>query len=158
MALIGFQHAELIVSSNFYAVAHPSEPNYCAAAGGDTFGMDNDNFNQIPANVSTVVDLLETRGISWAEYQVRKLSPQNLVYHILTNLTRSILLTPVSRVSTTRTSKPTSLTTFANTTLWSFTTLSFPTTALRATSRTSPTSPTISRRRSFPSGLLSLPT
>lgn len=31
--------------------------------------MDNDNFNQIPANVSTVADLLETKGISWGEYQ-----------------------------------------------------------------------------------------
>lgn len=31
--------------------------------------MDNDNFNQMPANVSTVADLLETKGISWGEYQ-----------------------------------------------------------------------------------------
>jgi acid phosphatase len=50
-------------------VTHPSEPNYCAVVGGDNFGMDNDDFNTIPANVSTVVDLLDTKGISWAEYQ-----------------------------------------------------------------------------------------
>jgi acid phosphatase len=31
--------------------------------------MDNDDFHAIPANVSTVVDLLDTKGISWAEYQ-----------------------------------------------------------------------------------------
>ena len=31
--------------------------------------MDNDILNKIPANVSTVVDLLESKGISWAEYQ-----------------------------------------------------------------------------------------
>lgn len=31
--------------------------------------MDNDNFNQMPANVSTVADLLDTKGISWGEYQ-----------------------------------------------------------------------------------------
>jgi len=31
--------------------------------------MDNDDFNQIPANISTVVDLLDTKGISWGEYQ-----------------------------------------------------------------------------------------
>ena len=31
--------------------------------------MDNDNFNQVPSNVSTLIDLLEDRGISWAEYQ-----------------------------------------------------------------------------------------
>ncbi|EAW08372.1 acid phosphatase PHOa [Aspergillus clavatus NRRL 1] len=55
--------------TNFYAATHPSEPNYCAAAGGDTFGMDNDNFNQIPANVSTVADLLDTKNIAWGEYQ-----------------------------------------------------------------------------------------
>ncbi|KAJ5130953.1 uncharacterized protein N7515_006992 [Penicillium bovifimosum] len=58
-----------ILLTNFYAVTHPSEPNYCAAAGGDTFGMDNDDFKQIPANISTVADLLDTKGISWAEYQ-----------------------------------------------------------------------------------------
>jgi acid phosphatase len=31
--------------------------------------MDNDDFHDIPANVSTIVDLLDTKGISWAEYQ-----------------------------------------------------------------------------------------
>lgn len=31
--------------------------------------MDNDDWHQIPKNVSTVVDLLDTKGISWAEYQ-----------------------------------------------------------------------------------------
>ncbi|KAL4768889.1 phosphoesterase family-domain-containing protein [Aspergillus nidulans var. acristatus] len=58
-----------IVLSNFYAVTHPSQPNYCAAAGGDTFGMDHDDFLRVPANVSTVVDLLDTKYIAWAEYQ-----------------------------------------------------------------------------------------
>ncbi|KAI2788812.1 Acid phosphatase [Penicillium oxalicum] len=58
-----------ILLTNYYAVTHPSEPNYCAAAGGDTFGMDNDKFQQIPANVSTIADLLDTKAISWAEYQ-----------------------------------------------------------------------------------------
>ncbi|KAK5791454.1 hypothetical protein VI817_006763 [Penicillium citrinum] len=58
-----------ILLTNFYALTHPSEPNYCAAVGGDTFGMDNDNFNRIPENVSSIVDLLDTKGISWGEYQ-----------------------------------------------------------------------------------------
>jgi acid phosphatase len=31
--------------------------------------MDNDNFHQIPTNISTVADLLDTKGISWGEYQ-----------------------------------------------------------------------------------------
>jgi acid phosphatase len=54
--------------TNYFAIGHTSEPNYCAAAAGDNFGMDNDNFWQIPTNVSTVADLLNTKGISWAEY------------------------------------------------------------------------------------------
>ncbi|RAK99066.1 acid phosphatase PHOa [Aspergillus ibericus CBS 121593] len=58
-----------ITLTNFYATTHPSEPNYCAAASGDTFGMDNDDFHQIPANVSTIADLLDTKNISWGEYQ-----------------------------------------------------------------------------------------
>ncbi|KAL2848102.1 phosphoesterase family-domain-containing protein [Aspergillus pseudoustus] len=58
-----------IALTNLYAVTHPSEPNYCAAAGGDTFGMDNDDFQRVPANVSTIVDLLDTKYISWGEYQ-----------------------------------------------------------------------------------------
>lgn len=31
--------------------------------------MDNDNFHRVPSNVSTVADLLDTKKISWAEYQ-----------------------------------------------------------------------------------------
>lgn len=31
--------------------------------------MDNDDFNVFPSNISTVVDLLDTKGISWGEYQ-----------------------------------------------------------------------------------------
>ncbi|KAJ5960654.1 Phosphoesterase [Penicillium vulpinum] len=60
---------EGILLTNYFAVTHPSEPNYGASAGGDTFGMDNDNFWQIPSNVSTIADLFDTRHISWGEYQ-----------------------------------------------------------------------------------------
>jgi acid phosphatase len=58
-----------ITLTNYFATTHPSEPNYAAVVAGDNFGMDNDDFNQIPANISTVVDLLDTKGISWGEYQ-----------------------------------------------------------------------------------------
>jgi acid phosphatase len=58
-----------ITLTNYFATTHPSEPNYCAVVSGDNFGMDNDDFNAIPSNISTVVDLLDTKGISWAEYQ-----------------------------------------------------------------------------------------
>jgi len=55
--------------TNYYAVTHPSEPNYAAAAGGDYFGIGDDALHQIPQQVATVADILEAAGISWAEYQ-----------------------------------------------------------------------------------------
>lgn len=58
-----------ITLSNYFAVTHPSQPNYLASICGDNFGMDSDNFFQVPDNISTIVDLLEDRGISWGEYQ-----------------------------------------------------------------------------------------
>ncbi|KAF7197070.1 Acid phosphatase [Pseudocercospora fuligena] len=58
-----------ITLSNYFGVTHPSEPNYVASVGGDNFGMDNDDFNQVASNVSTVIDLLEDKGISWGTYQ-----------------------------------------------------------------------------------------
>lgn len=36
---------------------------------GDYFGMDNDDLNFITNNVSSIVDLLEDKGISWGHYQ-----------------------------------------------------------------------------------------
>jgi len=36
---------------------------------GDNFGMENDEFISFPPNISTVVDLLDTKGITWGEYQ-----------------------------------------------------------------------------------------
>ncbi|KAI1275088.1 acid phosphatase phoa [Xylaria sp. FL0933] len=58
-----------ITLSSYHAVTHPSQPNYVASIGGDYFGMQNDDFNQIDKNVSTVIDLLEDKGISWGHYQ-----------------------------------------------------------------------------------------
>jgi acid phosphatase len=57
--------SEGILLSNYWAVTHPSEPNYCSSAGGENFGMDNDDWYQIPANVSTIADLFDTKHISW---------------------------------------------------------------------------------------------
>ncbi|THG95952.1 hypothetical protein EW026_g5783 [Hermanssonia centrifuga] len=57
-----------ILLSNYYAVTHPSEPNYAAVVGGDFWAMGDDNYYQIPSNISTVVDLLEAKNISWAAY------------------------------------------------------------------------------------------
>lgn len=57
-----------ILLTNYYAVTHPSEPNYAAAVAGDHFGLENDDFIRFPANISTVVDLLDSKSISWGEY------------------------------------------------------------------------------------------
>lgn len=58
-----------ITLSNYVGVTHPSEPNYLASAVGDYFGMQNDDFLRTDLNVSSVIDLLEDKGISWAYYQ-----------------------------------------------------------------------------------------
>ncbi|SCU77325.1 LAME_0A00694g1_1 [Lachancea meyersii CBS 8951] len=58
-----------ITLDNYWALTHPSEPNYLASVAGDYFALNDDRFIALPANVSTVVDLLDTKNISWAEYQ-----------------------------------------------------------------------------------------
>ncbi|KAI6979182.1 acid phosphatase phoa [Hortaea werneckii] len=58
-----------ITLENYFGVTHPSEPNYVASHGGDNFGMDNDAFNRVSSNVSTITDLLEDKHISWGSYQ-----------------------------------------------------------------------------------------
>lgn len=58
-----------ITLSNHFAVTHPSMPNYAAAISGDYYGINHDDMTAIPSNVSTLVDLLEEKGISWGAYQ-----------------------------------------------------------------------------------------
>ncbi|KAF8589081.1 hypothetical protein K439DRAFT_462946 [Ramaria rubella] len=58
-----------ILLDNYFSLTHPSEPNYAAVAGGDYWGMGDDNLYNIPQNISTIVDLLEAKNISWASYQ-----------------------------------------------------------------------------------------
>ncbi|KAK6966637.1 phosphoesterase-domain-containing protein [Favolaschia claudopus] len=58
-----------VLLTNYNSVTHPSEPNYIAAVGGDFFGAHDDNMYHIPSNISTIVDLLEDKDISWATYQ-----------------------------------------------------------------------------------------
>jgi acid phosphatase len=55
--------------TNYFAVTHPSMPNYAASISGDYYGINHDDMVNIPSNVSTLVDLLEDKGISWGEYQ-----------------------------------------------------------------------------------------
>ncbi|KXJ93514.1 acid phosphatase, partial [Microdochium bolleyi] len=61
--------AQGILLDQFYAVTHPSQPNYIAAIAGDYFGMNHDDFTRADFNISTVIDLLDTRQISWGLYQ-----------------------------------------------------------------------------------------
>lgn len=58
-----------ITLDNYWAVTHPSEPNYMASVAGDYFALDDDRFISLPKNVSTIVDLLDSKNISWGEYQ-----------------------------------------------------------------------------------------
>lgn len=60
---------EGITLTNYWALTHPSEPNYLASVGGDYFSLDDDRFISMPENVSSIADLLDDEGISWATYQ-----------------------------------------------------------------------------------------
>lgn len=58
-----------ITLTNFFALTHPSQPNYVAAVGGSTHGVWNDRFPRIPRSVRTLADLLDEKGVSWSLYQ-----------------------------------------------------------------------------------------
>ncbi|KAF9413976.1 hypothetical protein BGZ76_004946 [Entomortierella beljakovae] len=58
-----------ILLDNYYSVTHPSEPNYVAVTGGDYFGMADDALYHIPSNITTIVDLLEEKSLTWKAYQ-----------------------------------------------------------------------------------------
>ena len=54
--------------TNYYAVAHPSLPNYIALIGGDTFGINSDCADCF-VNQPSLPDLIEASGRSWKTYQ-----------------------------------------------------------------------------------------
>jgi len=51
---------------NYYALMHPSQPNYIALTAGSLYGVNNDN--PITLKVQHLGDLLENRGLSWKAY------------------------------------------------------------------------------------------
>lgn len=55
--------------TGYFGLTHLSQPNYVGSVGGDYFGLKGDGHAALPENVFTVVDLLESRNISWAHYQ-----------------------------------------------------------------------------------------
>ncbi|KAJ2985251.1 hypothetical protein NUW58_g5638 [Xylaria curta] len=58
-----------ILLDNYYAITHPSQPNYVAAGGADTHGIFDDGFRRISPDTETIVDLLEAAQVSWSIYQ-----------------------------------------------------------------------------------------
>ena len=54
--------------TQFYAVTHPSLPNYIAMIGGDTFGIDN-NCQTCFIDAPSLPDLIEASGRTWKTYQ-----------------------------------------------------------------------------------------
>jgi hypothetical protein len=55
------------LAENYYAIAHPSLPNYLALTGGSTFGIDSDCLTCHVAG-GGIVDQLERARISWRAY------------------------------------------------------------------------------------------
>ncbi len=57
------------VADNYYGVTHPSMPNYLAAIAGDTFGIQDDNDqNVVNLDRKNLVDQLESKGVGWGAY------------------------------------------------------------------------------------------
>jgi len=54
--------------TQFYAIMHPSLPNYIALIGGDTFGITRD-CNDCYVNAPSLPDLIEASGRTWKTYQ-----------------------------------------------------------------------------------------
>ena len=59
---------EYTLLTQFYAVRHPSLPNYIALIGGDTFGITSD-CNDCFVNAPSLPDLIEASGRTWKTYQ-----------------------------------------------------------------------------------------
>ncbi len=60
--------------TQFYAVTHPSLPNYLAMIGGDTYGVTFDCTKCIEDG-TTLPDLIEASGLTWKTYQEDMPSP-----------------------------------------------------------------------------------
>ena len=59
---------EYTLLTQYYAVTHPSLPNYIALMGGDTFGIDR-NCNDCFIDEPSLPDLIEASGRTWKTYQ-----------------------------------------------------------------------------------------
>ena len=59
---------EYTLLTQYYAVRHPSLPNYIALMGGDTFGIDS-NCSDCFIDAPSLPDLIEASGRTWKTYQ-----------------------------------------------------------------------------------------
>ena len=59
---------EYTLLTQYYAVRHPSLPNYIALMGGDTFGIDSD-CSDCFIDAPSLPDLIEASGRTWKTYQ-----------------------------------------------------------------------------------------
>jgi hypothetical protein len=55
--------------TNYYAVVHPSQPNYLSMIAGHYFGFADNNARTYNGAPKQLVDLMEAKGISWKTYQ-----------------------------------------------------------------------------------------
>jgi len=53
--------------SHYYAITHPSFPNYLAIVAGSTFGLDSDH-RPPPLKGATIADRLEEKNLTWKSY------------------------------------------------------------------------------------------
>ena len=65
---------EYTLLTQYYAVTHPSLPNYIALMGGDTFGIE-ENCNDCFIDATSLPDLIEASGRTWKTYQEDMPSP-----------------------------------------------------------------------------------
>jgi len=57
------------LATNYFAVAHPSLPNYLALVGGSTFGITDDCTSCHVAGSPSLANQLATAGLTWGDYQ-----------------------------------------------------------------------------------------
>ncbi|MEA2589821.1 MAG: phosphatidylinositol-3-phosphatase [Actinomycetota bacterium] len=57
------------MANNYFAIGHPSLPNYVALLGGSTFGITDDCTSCHVSNSLSLANQLQAAGISWTDYQ-----------------------------------------------------------------------------------------
>ena len=61
--------SQYALAANYFAVSHPSLPNYLAMVAGDTFGVTSDCLPaQCALPKTTIPSLLDGKGLTWKEY------------------------------------------------------------------------------------------